>query len=114
MLYGGGSVDSGKLVAVTQFPTSPCNYWKLKKLSKESALLDGPNPEHWEQRISIFEQFAIDNTIPPNEIRDLEFGIQGQGIDSPLSIAMTNLPNVGELVATSTRLRNIRQIWQAS
>ena len=49
-----------------------------------------------------------------NELKDLVFGIQGQGLDSPLAIAMITLPNVGELFATSTRLRNIRQIWQAS
>ena len=93
---------------------SPKNYRRLKTLFKSSTVLEGPIPQQWEQWISIFEQFELDTSLSIKEIRDLVLEIQGQGIDSPLSTSMLTLPMIGELFVNSTKLREIRQIWQAA
>ena len=54
------------------------------------------------------------NALSVKELGDSGIDIQGQGIDSPLSIEMITLPTVGEIFATSNRLREIRQIRQAA
>ena len=74
----------------------PQNYIQLKTLFKSATVLEGPMRLFWEQWISVFEQFELDTTLSKKDLIDVVLGIQGQGLDSPMSIAVLNLPDGGK------------------
>ena len=58
----GGQWVRGNLWRLRNPKLPPRKLFAAKKLFRDSALLDGPHPEHREQWIPIFEQFELDNT----------------------------------------------------